>query len=164
MLKPQLLYLNISNFEMLKAHLLLIMFICGACQVLGQKVIEGKVLEVHSNTPISYVNIGIVNSAVGTISNEDGTFVINITEAHLSDTITFSALGYVRKSIPVRLFHENGGIRIFLKPRETILKEVTVLSKRLDPAEFDLGAFALGIGLILAPATFEIYKRQPINR
>jgi hypothetical protein len=114
---------------MVKAYLLAIIFIWGPCQVLGQKVIEGKVLEVRSNTPISYANIGIVNSPVGTISNEDGTFVIEIPESHLKDTLTFSALGYVRKSVPVRMLHENGGIRLFLRPKETILKEVTVLSK-----------------------------------
>jgi CarboxypepD_reg-like domain len=137
---------------MTKSHLLVIIFIWVTGQVFGQKVIKGKVLEVHSNTAISYANIGIVNSSVGTISNEDGTFLIKIANGHLKDTLTFSALGYIRKSVPVQLVYENKNINIFLKQKETILKEVTVMSKKENQREFDLGNRYYKGGLNLSSA------------
>jgi CubicO group peptidase (beta-lactamase class C family) len=105
----------------------------------SQRIIKGKVLELHSNTPISYVNIGILNSSVGTISNHDGTFLIKIPEGHRKDTVTFSALGFVRRHIPVQLLQENKIINIFLNQKAEILGEVIVSSKKEKRKEFDLG-------------------------
>src|SRR5688572_6268440 len=64
---------------------------CGFSQI-----VEGKVVEHSTKSPIGYVNIGILNSPIGTISNEDGTFSIRIPPAHGGDSLTFSMLGYER--------------------------------------------------------------------
>lgn len=106
--------------------------------VFSQKIIKGRILE-QNNTPIAYVNIGILNSSIGTISNQDGTFIIEIPEGHFKDTVTFSALGFVRKLIPVKLLQENRIINIFLTEKEEILKEVIVTSKKDKRKEFALG-------------------------
>jgi CubicO group peptidase (beta-lactamase class C family) len=124
---------------MTKFSLLIAIFLWTIGYVHGQRIIQGKVLQLYSNTPISYVNIGILNSSVGTISNQDGTFLIKISEGHLKDTVTFSALGYVRRHIPVQLLQENKIINIFLNQKEEILREVIVFSKKEKKKEFDLG-------------------------
>lgn len=88
--------------------------------------------------PIPYANIGIINSPVGTISNADGTFVISVPEQHLKDSVTFSALGYVRRSLGVSGLNDQN-ITIFLGAKTIMLKEVTVSSKTEKAKEFDLG-------------------------
>src|SRR6185369_986316 len=109
--------------------LLLILFISSpAIELLSQKIIKGKIVELNTNNPIPYANIGIRNSPIGTISNIDGTFFISIPGNHLNDTITFSALGYLQRSVPVILLNTNKSVTIFLSEKEKMLQEVTVSS------------------------------------
>lgn len=124
---------------MRKSSLLIAIILWVTGDVYGQKIIRGKVIDLQNNLPIAYVNIGIANSAVGTISNQDGTFLIRIPEDQLKDTVTFSALGYVTKNIPIQLMQEIEIINIFLNQKEEILKEVIVYSKKDKRKEFDLG-------------------------
>ena len=64
--------------------------------------LEGKVLAKESGQELPYVNIGIRNKNVGTTSNEAGKFVLSLLEERREDTLTFSAIGYVELSVPVR--------------------------------------------------------------
>jgi hypothetical protein len=66
----------------------------------SQILVQGKVMDTN-NRPIPYVNIGILNSTFGTISNEDGSFAMRIPVSHQFDSVLFSALGYVSKSYAV---------------------------------------------------------------
>jgi len=124
---------------MKKFLLLIAIFLWTTGYIHAQRIIQGKVLEQYSNTPISYVNIGILNSSVGTISNQDGTFLIKIPADHLKDTVIFSALGYMRKYIPVQLLQDNKPLTIILNLKAEILSEVIVSSKKEKKKEFDLG-------------------------
>ena len=137
---------------MKKYFLSIAVFFVTTPNVHSQKIIRGKVMEQQGNVPISYVNIGIVNSSIGTISNQDGTFIIKIPEGRLGDTVTFSAIGYVRKQIPVGLFTENEIVTIFLHQRIEVMKEVIVSSKKEKRKNFDLGNRYYKWGLNLSPA------------
>ncbi len=105
--------------------------------LLAQNVLTGTVLDGKTNLPISYSNIGIMNTRVGTITNGDGTFSLPIPSEHARDTVTFSALGYKLKSIPVSALGESADIHLFQK--ETLLEEVTVRSKKDKAKEWELG-------------------------
>lgn len=105
--------------------------------LLAQNVLTGTVLDGKTNLPISYSNIGIMNTRVGTITNGDGTFSLPIPSEHARDTVTFSALGYKLKSIPVSALGESAEIHLFQK--ETLLEEVTVRSKKDKAKEWELG-------------------------
>jgi hypothetical protein len=115
-----------KSLEMTKSSLLMAIFLWASGQTHGQSIIQGKVLDQLPNSPISYVNIGIVNSSLGTISNQDGSFLIRIPEGRQLDTVTFSALGYLRRLVPVQLMQENRVINVFLNPKVEILREVIV--------------------------------------
>lgn len=95
-----------------KLLLLIAITSCSCFSVHSQKIIKGKVLELESNTPISYVNIGIINSSVGTISNSDGTFFIRIPNDHANDSLTFSALGFEPKHIPIQSLQDGATVDI----------------------------------------------------
>lgn len=59
----------------------------------------------ETNQPIPFANIGILDSHVGTLSNTDGTFSIDIPEALLGDDLIFSALGFETKVITISQLH-----------------------------------------------------------
>ena len=49
-----------------------------------------------------YTNIGIVNTGIGTISNEDGTFSLQVPEQNSNDTLLFSAIGFRKRHFPIQ--------------------------------------------------------------
>src|SRR5688572_16224871 len=92
----------------------------------SQIAVSGKVLNAVSNSAISFANIGIVNSDVGTISEEDGTFSISITENYLKARLLFSALGFKRISISIDSVRNFQNIVVTLIEEPLHLKPVTV--------------------------------------
>lgn len=58
------------------------------------KVIKGTVLDQRKEDPVPYCNIGIMGKAVGTMTNQDGQFILKIPDKYLSDTLSFSCIGY----------------------------------------------------------------------
>jgi len=56
----------------------------------GQKTIAGSVIKQENNTPIAYVNIGIVGKNIGTVSDKDGKFNLLIEAQYMYDSLLFS--------------------------------------------------------------------------
>ncbi len=70
----------------------------------GAKVVEtikGKVINLATNEPIMYTNIGLEGTLYGTASNANGDFELKIPEELSSKNIYFSAVGYKNKIFPV---------------------------------------------------------------
>ena len=124
---------------MQKAFLFILLLLVVIIPSFGQIKIRGNVLDQVNRKPISFVNIGILNSNVGTISNDDGSFVIRIPKSYLKDTLIFSAIGYGRRSIPVSSISGNERITISLRERVINLKPVMVSAKREKKIDFRLG-------------------------
>lgn len=104
----------------------------------SQVIVEGKLLKSPGNTPIAYANIGILNSRVGTISNANGSFMIKIPEKHLDDSLLFSALGFGRRSFPVRaLIGKNNTVR--LEERITVLQDIIVSGVKTSRVTAEFG-------------------------
>ncbi len=66
--------------------------------------VSGIVKDSDKNVPIEFVNIGIENTVYGGASFEDGTFKISIPNSFFNDTLTFSAIGYKKKKVPLSQF------------------------------------------------------------
>ena len=88
--------------------------------------VEGKVLSLPDKSPLSFTNIGIMYTSVGTISNEDGSFLLKIPRRFNKDTLIFSALGYEKVSIAVSRFREGVKYIVYLKESPVELNTVTV--------------------------------------
>ena len=65
-------------------------------------VIESYIVDSISNTPLSYVNIGITNKNIGTVSGFDGKFSITLPDTLSNENITFSMIGYSNKVLGVK--------------------------------------------------------------
>ena len=92
-----------------------------------QHVARGVVLDKVTNKPIPYVNISILESTVGTSSNDDGSYTLKIKEEDLDKNIHLSSLGYKDTTLTVTTFAKLK--TIFLNPLAEELDEVVISEK-----------------------------------
>ena len=93
--------------------------------------IKGVVKDSISGEPIPFVNIWIENEEIGTTSDFDGSFTINVKDTNKN--LVFSALGFLKKTVKVVNTKE-----VFLKPSVIELDEVVVLNKK-ETKEIEIG-------------------------
>src|SRR5688500_4884102 len=74
---------------------------CITSLSLSQTQISGKVIDTENRKPLSYVNIGIKEKNIGTVSKEDGFFKIEVPLEYQSDSLTFSIVGYHELSLAI---------------------------------------------------------------
>ncbi len=86
--------------------------------------IKGILKDSASNEPIPYVNIWVENESIGTTSNENGIFTININGN--GKILIFSSIGYETLKINTHLLDRV----VKLKPKITELQEVVVKAKK----------------------------------
>ncbi|HQB78329.1 MAG TPA: STN and carboxypeptidase regulatory-like domain-containing protein, partial [Tenuifilaceae bacterium] len=55
--------------------------------------IRGRVFDKEDRKPMPYVSVGITSASVGTITNAEGYFVLNVSPKHLQESIMLSHLG-----------------------------------------------------------------------
>lgn len=110
----------------IKKILLVNLLICSLTPSFAQLIIKGKVLEKANEKTVSYVNIGVLNSTIGTISNSDGSFSITISAAHLEENLLFSAIGYEIITIAVKSIVPNKEVVIYLNEKVIYLDEVVI--------------------------------------
>lgn len=125
-------------FSTYRAATVIVLFL--TLQASYAQTIKGSLLRENDRAPIPYANVGILNTHVGTITNTDGSFEISIPAENNADSLLFAALGFERKSIPVRRLAEQDPITVLLKEQSTILKNITIKTKKLKPIQaFDAG-------------------------
>lgn len=113
-----------------------------------EKIISGKVLNFENSEPLAYVNIGIKNKTVGTVSNDNGLFKLSLNDKVTSkDTIVFSFIGFKTEKY---LVSELNKIKepILLQPKNTELDEVVVSSKKIKLKSKKIGRTSKGLGLM----------------
>jgi len=101
------------------------------CQSDIDRTLVGKVIMDKNDEPIPYVNIGLKNDAIGTISNEGGNFKLNITNKNSQDTVCFSCVGYKIQYHPVKEFLNASRSEIKMEAQNYNLNEVTISVERL---------------------------------
>ncbi len=58
--------------------------------------LQSTILDFNTREPIPFVNIGILGKNIGTVSDANGQFTLDIPQAEMvpSDTLRFSSIGY----------------------------------------------------------------------
>lgn len=86
-------------------NILIVLVFSISFSVLAQDNIEIKGVTVDSNNqPLPYTAIGILSKYIGTVSNEDGAFLLKLDNSNLNDTITISTMGYKTFKVVVEEF------------------------------------------------------------
>lgn len=56
--------------------------------------ISGLITDKKNNSRLSYVNIGVLNRELGTVTDTEGKFILNLKDEFANDTIRISSIGY----------------------------------------------------------------------
>lgn len=90
----------------------------------AQIKIEGKVIDAVTKQPIPYVNLESFKYKTGTQSNQDGLFVLELSQTKILDTLKISSIGYQDKYLTnVQSASE---MLLELKPATIALEEVVI--------------------------------------
>jgi len=83
----------------------------------------------EKNKPIEYVNVGVLNGNIGTVSNSLGEFTLKFTDAMLKDTLRFSCLGFTTKDLHIQDLVTKRN-KIVLITHSFVLDEIVIGSKK----------------------------------
>ena len=85
-----------------KSCFVILLFIAVALNSFGQTkiIFSGEVVDSDDNTPIPFCNVYIEHSSIGTITNNDGAFILAIPQK-ANRNLCISFIGYKTKKIPV---------------------------------------------------------------
>jgi len=117
---------------MVRYFYFLILFL-GFYPCIAQKDYKGKIMDSKTGETIPYVNIGIVEKGIGTVSDEEGLFHLYFekNEVESTDIVLFSALGYAPLKIPVEkmplVYNEYPVFK--MSPERVALNEVVVSNR-----------------------------------
>jgi hypothetical protein len=95
----------------------------------GQQRFSGMIIDKKSLEPIQYVNIGIVNQNIGTVSDLYGHFDLSIDSIYNNDSLKISCIGFNSLMIKVADFKLLIKSNIYLDPKITVMPEVVVYPK-----------------------------------
>lgn len=124
---------------MIRTLLALVVSTVTTVECLSQIVVAGKVLNRDTHKPIAFANIGIIGSGVGSISNEDGSFSLPIPAKNLNDSLTFSAIGFGKKKVPINYFLGSPEKLVLLNEKAYTLNEVLVYEAKEKNKIFEVG-------------------------
>lgn len=113
----------------------LLFFLAISSAVVGQHVIQGKVVDRETGKPIPFASIGLEGLPRGTSSNIDGEFSLVVPDTF---SIKVTCLGY--KSVIVR--STDNVQLITLMPVPTQLNEIVILNKKVNPKKIVRRAFS----------------------
>ena len=118
----------------LKANLIAV-FILISSFLYADVLIKGKVVNGKTKEALAFVNIGILNKNIGTVSDIDGTFQLKLEDQYNEDSLVFSMIGYTRESYQIidfkRFFKNENAIEINLEAKNYEIKEV-IISDQLN--------------------------------
>ncbi len=94
---------------------------------LNGQALSGTVINSSNGEPLAYVNIIIVNSTIGTITDADGTFRLNAPKG-IND-YQFSILSFEKKVLRLNIIADTI-IQVEMNPSEIGMSEVTIEAKK----------------------------------
>ncbi len=62
--------------------------------------LTGKILETKKSNPIKYATVSVFGKPIGTITNQDGDFLLKVHPENISDTVIISCMGYKQLILP----------------------------------------------------------------
>ena len=94
------------------------------------KKIKGRIVNEKNRKALSYASIGIRGRTIGTISNIEGEFLLNIQSDNFNDTLVFSFIGFKNTEIPISQITTDK-LKIELRKDFISLQEVVI--RNTDP-------------------------------
>ncbi|MEL7162273.1 MAG: carboxypeptidase-like regulatory domain-containing protein, partial [Bacteroidota bacterium] len=108
--------------------LLSVLCTCGRAQV----TLTGLVTDAESADPLPFVYVQLRDANLGTVTEADGKYRLQIPRQHTGKAVTFSYLGYESTTIAIAELRQDGNVT--LRQTSTRLTEITVTPKKLPSA------------------------------
>lgn len=109
----------------------------GVCELLAQTndvVVSAIIKDKDSRKELGNVNIVLVGSNIGTVSNSEGVFSLRVPQEHLQKGLVVSHIGYSNVRVSVEdLLNKDKQFVIWMSPSTMLLKELNVFGG--DPRE-----------------------------
>lgn len=109
----------------------------GVCALLAQTndvVVSAIIKDKDSRKELGNVNIVLVGSNIGTVSNSEGVFSLRVPQEHLQKGLVVSHIGYSNVRVSVEdLLNKDKQFVIWMSPSTMLLKELNVFGG--DPRE-----------------------------
>ncbi|WCO00803.1 carboxypeptidase-like regulatory domain-containing protein [Psychroserpens ponticola] len=93
----------------------------------SQTELKNKIVDFTTLMPIESASIYIKNTTIGTVSNQDGKFVLQVSNELLSDTLIISSIGYKSFKIPVNEFDNTEDV--YLEEDIAALDEIILIAE-----------------------------------
>lgn len=108
--------------------------VCADSYLKGQSyfTVQGKIVDQRDNSPLAFAHLSLVDGRIGTTSNEDGYFILQLPRRFEKDSIKVSYLGYQSTVVAITA-RGNNQMEIKLKPAGIDLKEIVVRPNDVDP-------------------------------
>lgn len=97
----------------------------------GAIQVQGKVIDSLDRSPMSMVNIGVMDKTIGTATNREGRFSLFLPRSYAGEKLVFSNLGYLRKQIKI----PSGDTTVQVELRETSVRLPEVLVRYVEPGK-----------------------------
>lgn len=92
--------------------------------------ITGQVIHAKTGAPVPFANVAIVGKPLGTVTNEDGQFILRIPQSLAQDSLAISFVGFFPKRYLVQTASRQP-LTVMLQPNAVQLREVVVIPE--DP-------------------------------
>jgi hypothetical protein len=118
---------------MMMRILIILLFYFSWVFSFSAQTISSKIVDANSGQSISYVNIGIVGGNIGTVSDSEGSFKLNLKNAKDSDTLKVSMISYETITFNIGLLRSDGFPSLIkMKEKVVQLKEVIISNRKRE--------------------------------
>ena len=84
-----------------KTPLFLFAFLLSFNALNAQHILQGRIIDAFTKESLPFVNIGVLKKELGTVSNEDGFFFLEVPDVYAAETLRFSMIGFDERDFQV---------------------------------------------------------------
>ena len=115
-----------------KTFLFLFAFLLCIPVLNAQYILQGRIIDALTKEPLPFVNVGVLKKELGTVSNEDGFFFLEVPDVFAKETLRFSMIGFDQRDFQVAdleaiLLSNN---TLVLAEQTTFLEEVVLTAEK----------------------------------
>ena len=115
-----------------KKPLFLFAFLLSFTVLNAQHILQGRIIDAFTKEPLPFVNIGVLKKELGTVSNEDGFFFLEVPDLFAKETLRFSMIGFDERDFQVADFEAIllSNNTLVLAEQTTFLEEVVLTAEK----------------------------------
>ncbi|MCD2260634.1 carboxypeptidase-like regulatory domain-containing protein [Psychroserpens luteolus] len=93
----------------------------------SQTEVKNKIVDFTTLLPIESASIYVKNTTIGTVSNSDGKFLLQVPQEFEKDTLIISSIGYKSFKVPVNEF--DNSVDVYLEEDVASLDEIVLIAE-----------------------------------